>query len=125
MMGLNIGGIYRHKKQQSHHKDSYRVTASGSKAVAWMKILKPYMSKRRQSQIEKALLTYIKGSTNKKYKIQDEDISKILEMRKQGMTQSAIATHFNVSREQINRICKNKRKVSSQQFGCEYIVILV
>lgn len=45
--------------RKSHHKISYKLSVSHSKAQTWMIKLKPLMGQRRQQQIENALATFI------------------------------------------------------------------
>lgn len=43
------------KRQKSHHKDSYKVSLSGKKAIDLMLRLRPFMGERRQLQIQSAV----------------------------------------------------------------------
>ena len=93
--------------QKSRHekwKESYCAKVKGRTAVELMKKLKPLMGERRQSQIDKALISY----DGKYSKLNEERVLQIKRDLSSGLTQKAVGLKHGVSRETVNKI-KNEK----------------
>lgn len=95
--------VKRYRGFKSHWKDIYVVRKKGRGAVAIMAQLRPYMSSRRQIQIDYVLKNF-RLLTYKR--IHDEDIPVILQRLKTGETQLSIAKSYGVVRSTITHLKK-------------------
>lgn len=56
---LMVASITTIKRRYFHYKTSYLISLRSARAVAWMTKLRPWMGKRRQKQIDRALACYV------------------------------------------------------------------
>jgi len=97
--------IYQVKKEKDHYKDVWVCRLNALPARRLMIKLKPLMSIRRQLQIENALSSPLP----KVHGISQMDKLEMYNLYLNGITQSAIATQFNCSRESVNKSIKDIR----------------
>ena len=86
-------------------KRLYMATLRGKKAIELMNQIKPYMSLRRQEQIQKALDSYnplLKSKSRRKFT--DEQVSKMRNMASTGMKIKDISDQLQISRRSVHRI---------------------
>lgn len=91
------------KPRKAHHKVTYRTTLKGKRAIELMKVLKPFMGIRRQSQIDNAINSNRILPMGRKPKINSEELSKIQNRLSNGEKLKDIAMSFNVSSKNIRR----------------------
>jgi|SRR5689334_14523165 len=95
------------KSKNLKHKNSYRVTLSGKRAVELMIACRPAMSKRRQRQIDEALAKYdgslrsVKDFEQRKLSIEDE--KEALYRISKGESLRSVAKSYGVCHETIRR----------------------
>jgi hypothetical protein len=96
--------LYATKKQKPHHKQGYRVTVSGRKAVRLMQLMLPYMSARRQGQIARALGSYdpeLRARSRVSDKLTPAVIEEIRKIRSAGFSLRKIGRVYGVNHETI------------------------
>lgn len=95
------------KSKNLKHKDSYRVTLSGKRAVELMIACRFVMSNRRQKQIDEALSKYdgslrsVKDFEQRKLSVEDE--REVLRRISKGESLRSVAKSFGVCHETIRR----------------------
>jgi hypothetical protein len=95
------------KSRNINHKDSYRVTLSGKRAIEFMIACRHIMSKRRQRQIDEALSKYdgslrsVKDFEQRKLTLEDE--REALCRIAKGESLRSVAKSFGVCHETIRR----------------------
>ena len=97
--------VYICKVAKSHYKPTYTAVVRGGAACELMRQLRPLMSIRRKSQIDKALasynpnLTYAKAVAQRK--LDDKEVEKIKNRYKNGESLRTIAKDYGVHHETI------------------------
>ena len=104
MWGVKYGEYPPYGKNR---KGTYSVTLCGSKSIPWMKRLKPYMSLRRQKQIDRCIEAEslrpgkLKGEAHPHSKLKWGEVWNIRRMLECNLVPRKIASAFNVSRSTI------------------------
>jgi hypothetical protein len=80
--------------RRKHWKDAYVLRLRGSRAVEWMRALRPSLGARRQGQIDRALACYDPRSS---YKLTPEDVRAALADLAAGVSVASVADRFSVS----------------------------
>lgn len=103
----SLGGlaVVSMRKQQEHHKDAYVVQLKGLRAVVAMRELRPYMGLRRQSQIDRALNSYVLAERGKVTRAERKQIAARFEA---GESAHALADEFNVSHWAVYKMRQSK-----------------
>jgi transposase-like protein len=99
--------VYEEKPRRNgkpHWKQVYLTSLEGQKAVDLMLKLKPFMSSRRQSQIDKAISTF----EVKKLLITEDLRLKVKTLSQQNLSCRKIAAILNISHGTVSRINNNK-----------------
>jgi len=97
-----------HKRHYPQKQIQWKTSISGVKAAKWIRLIYPFMSKRRQKQIEKALKKY--KPIELKLKNQMKLVRKIRSLYKTGLyTQKELSTKFNIGRTTMSRIIRHER----------------
>ncbi len=99
-------GVWKLKRRTPRHKQAYSTMATGSRAVAWMRLLRPLMGIRRRSQIDSVFSSY----EPRKFKIPRSMDDKIISMVDGGMTRTAVAKKFGTSVDYICRIYRGRKR---------------
>jgi len=97
----------KYQKVKNRHpekwKQSYMLCVRGGKAVAWMKLLRPLMGKRRSSQIDRALESY-DPDRNARYRCRIVLPSpKVLRRMHQKMSLRQIAVKYGCNHETVRK----------------------
>lgn len=88
-------------------KPLHTVRILGKDAIALMHYIQPFMSKRRQEQITKAINSYRGDFKNK---LSDDDVRSIRKLHNFGQTNVQISEEFNVNPHYIYEIVSGKRR---------------
>lgn len=91
------------KKQKEHHKQSYKLSLRGSKALEVMKLVKPYMGKRRSEKIQECIESYCL-KTNRKINI--DDYNSVYNMYKEGIKPDDIGKKFGITKWRVYQIIR-------------------
>lgn len=95
------------RKQEDHHKQSYRCMIRGSRAVTWMESIYGWMGERRKSQINTAIDSHKpKGPFQK---INHEEALEIKQRFLEGESAVDLATEFEVSKWTVYAIHQGRR----------------
>ena len=70
------------------------VRVKGAPAVAWMRLLRPLLGKRRQGQIDRSIASYASKSNQRLY---DWRARRALELLGQGLSVRTVASRLDVS----------------------------
>ena len=73
---------------------TWQIRLTGSRAVAWMRLLRPVLGERRQGQVDRAVASYDPGSNRL---LDDARAADALERLASGATVRAVATEFGTS----------------------------
>jgi hypothetical protein len=87
-------GVYRCRPPRPEWSVTYVVRVKGAPAVAWMRLLRPLLGKRRQAQIDRSIASYASKSNQKLY---DWRARRALELLGQGLSVRTVASRFDVS----------------------------
>jgi DNA-binding CsgD family transcriptional regulator len=101
LMGLKRTRVS--KRENRGRKDSYVLRFAGAQAVALMKQLRPLMSKRRKSQIDAALSSYVIKPQGSPPKLTKADLDEIRRLRSLGLSFRKIAAQFNITHSNVYR----------------------
>lgn len=98
-----FGTIYFITKRKEHWKDSWKYMAFGENAYILTKRVLPLMLNRRRDQAQKLINSY---ESSLKRKVDIRELRRgVIKMRKEnGMTHSAIASHFGIGRTYVTHI---------------------
>lgn len=94
------------KKRNTKWKQSYLARIDGRRAIEWMNRLRPYMSERRQKQIDCAVESYQPKYFGKR-PLTNEQILEIKYLAKQ-MSMRSVGGKFNISHSTVSRILADK-----------------
>lgn len=109
-----LGVKYHRANPKKGYKVPFCILKRGRGAVDLMKVLFPFMSKRRKSQIQAAIKTYkVTPQRIVNAKLNKSDVEAIKSMRAEKMTFRQIAAHYGVSHPTIVRVCNGERYVST------------
>ena len=95
------------RKRREHWKQSYCLRLHGRRAVELMLQMRPYMSKRRQEQIDIAVASYEKRRDRGPSKLTDDQVRQIRQLLRDGRNMRDLAIMFRTSYTCINRIKNN------------------
>lgn len=103
-----LGGtaVVRLKKQQEHHKQAWKISIRGTRAVEVMKAVYPHMGARRRQQIDKALACH----QNLRGKTSPEQREEIVRRFDSGESAKDLAIEFGVTHWAIYRMRDSARK---------------
>jgi hypothetical protein len=91
LLGVNVRVI---TPRRPGWKTTYVVVLNGSRAVAWMVILRPLLGDRRRAQVDRALASYAPRSNRR---LDDQRAREALALLADGQSVRAVAEHFGVS----------------------------
>jgi hypothetical protein len=86
--------VLRIRPRQAHWHVTYLVRVQGAPAVAWMRLLRPLMGKRRQLQIDRAVESYECRSNRR---LDDKAAREALARLGGGESVRSVAEHFGVT----------------------------
>lgn len=97
------GSIHPIKKRKEHWKDAWKWQISGTKkSLAFLDLIYPYLSIRRQARVEEARNHFLDLRAVKNARLRSE----ILSFKDSGLTQGTIAARVGCSREHVNRVLR-------------------
>jgi hypothetical protein len=91
LLGCRVGTV---RPRRSHWKESYSIRLKGSRAVEWMRALRPLLGERRQGQIDRAIASYAPRSNQR---LDEATALAALEMLAAGESVNAVARAFDVT----------------------------
>jgi DNA-binding NarL/FixJ family response regulator len=105
-MQENFGGyLYECKKQQEHHKMSWKwVISDSAGAIEFLNKIYPLLGQRRRARVNEAREAF-SGHRNEKMK---RRISEVKELRESGLTHQAIADKLNLNRTYVSHILRGR-----------------
>lgn len=102
----NFGGkIYDCKKQQEHHKESWKWVISSSEfAIEFLNEIYPFMGTRRKAKIDEARNAY---KNHRKNRVNSK-VAEVKELREQGLTHQAIADKLGIDRTYVSHMLRGR-----------------
>lgn len=91
LLGCGVGTV---RPRQSHWKESYSIRLKGSRAVEWMRALRPLLGERRQRQIDRAIASYAPRSNQR---LDESRALAALDMLAAGRSVVFVAKTFDVT----------------------------
>jgi hypothetical protein len=97
------------RSRNAKHKNVFRIHVRGSKAIALMRQVYPFMGNRRQEQIDRVFNSYVeipqnRGMYNPSAKINERQAREIKQRLLDGENMSSLAQEFNVSLSIVREI---------------------
>lgn len=87
-------GVTTVRPRCAHWKESYTLRMKGSRAVEWMRALRPLVGERRRWQIDRAIASYDPRSNRR---LDDAKALAALQMLAEGQPVQIVAKHFSVT----------------------------
>ena len=104
-LSVLFGVVYcKVKKRQKHWRQSFIIRIHGKKAVDLMLKARPFMSKRRQAQIDLAVASYEARPNRGASKLTEDQVRRVKQLIRENQTVRSIAAQCKVSTWSVMRI---------------------
>lgn len=105
-MQESFGGyLYECKKQQEHHKLSWKwVISDSTEAINFLDMIYPLLGQRRRARVDEARQAFV-GHRKERLK---RRIAEVKELRENGLTHQAIADKLNLNRTYVSHILRGR-----------------
>lgn len=99
------GAIYTCKKQEEHHKQSWKWSLTSSQdSIDFLNKISPFLFSRRSARVQEALSAFENHRSNKKVRL----ILEVKELRDRNLTHQAIADQLKIDRTYVSHILRGK-----------------
>lgn len=102
--------VSKPRKQEPHHKQSYRCMIRGGRAITWMKAILPYLGVRRTEQVETAIKSH--QPKGRAQKVTREQAGLIHGRLHRGESVHSLAAEFGISKWTVYAIGQGRRSMS-------------
>lgn len=103
------GQLYDMKKQEEHHKDSWKWCITRTEnAMKFLEMIYPWMGQRRKARIEEART----AASNNRSNVSNKRHAEVVELRSQGLKHREIAEQLGMDRSHVSHILRGRYMVA-------------